>query len=133
MRRLALGQELGEEEGQRELRGPSVVLPRLLPRQGCREQQEEQVMERASLCIGHVQDLGENRCPAQLFTGTRDWPCPSPSRPKQGTQRFQLCGISGPSRTGGQAESRSLLLCLTMWWRVSVHEPPGLLSRESGR
>lgn len=61
MRRLTLGQELGGEEGQGELRGPSVVLPLLLPRQGCRKPRKEQVTERASLHVGHVQDVWENK------------------------------------------------------------------------
>lgn len=107
MRRLAPGQELGGEEGQRELRGPSAVLPLLLPRQGCRKRQREQVTERASWCVGHAQGVWESRCSAQLFTGMPDWPCPGPSRPKQGTRRLHLCGDRGPSRTSGQAESKA--------------------------
>lgn len=36
----------------------SVVLPLLLPRQGCRKHQKEQVMERASSCSGMFKIFG---------------------------------------------------------------------------
>lgn len=113
MRRLALGQEWGEEVGQRELRGPSVVLPRLLPRQGCREQQEEQVTERASLCVGHVQDLGESRCSAQLFTGTRDGPCPAPRGLSRGHRDSNSVGSADQAGPAGRLGAEASL-CLTM-------------------
>lgn len=94
------GPELGEEEGQRELRGPSVVLPLLLPRQGCRKQQEEQVMERASLCVGRFQNLGENRCFAQLSQARKIGPAPAPRGLGRGHRGYNSVGTldqAGPA------------------------------------
>lgn len=55
----------GKEARQQPVSGLSL----LLPWEGYRKQQKEQVMERASLCSGDVQDLWEDRCTARLSSG----------------------------------------------------------------